>query len=327
LIAENEPQEARLLDPPERGGFGLDAVWNDDFHHTARVALTGFREAYFTDYGGTPQELLSAMKRGWLFQGQRYVWQKKRRGSPALHLTPERFVTYLENHDQVANTALGDRPSRSTSPARYRALTAALLLGPSTPQLFQGQELGGAAPWKYFADHVPGLAERVKKGRAEFMKQFPRIATPEMSTLLPDPGDPATFESCKIDLRTGNPAAIALHRDLLRLRREHVISGAQRPDSFDGAVLSAHAFLLRWTSSTGELLLVVNLGPDLRPDASPEPLLAPPAGARWQTLWSSEDPKYGGLGTPVLDSDDAGWRIPAECAVLLRPEARAGAAG
>jgi len=327
LIAENESQDSRLLDPPERGGFGLDAVWNDDFHHTARVALTGVREGYYTDYGGTPQELLSAMKHGWLFQGQRYVWQKKRRGSPALHLAPERFITYLENHDQVANTPFGDRPAHSSSPGRYRALTALLLLGPSTPQLFQGQELGGATPWKYFADHVPELAQRVRKGRAEFMSQFPRVATPEVSRLLPDPSDPATFESCKIELRAANPAALALHRDLLRLRREHVVPRPRGPLAFDGAVLSAHAFLLRWSSPAQELLLVVNLGPDLRPEAVPEPLLAPPAGARWRMLWSSEDPKYGGLGTPIPDSDDLGWRIPAECAVLLGPEERTGARG
>jgi len=327
LIAENESQDTRLLDPPERGGFGLDAVWNDDFHHTARVALTGVREGYYTDYGGTPQELLSAMKRGWLFQGQRYVWQNKRRGSPALHISSERFIAYLENHDQVANTAFGDRPSRSSSAGRYRALTALLLLGPSTPQLFQGQELGGRTPWKYFADHVPDLAQQVKKGRAEFMKQFPRIACPETSRLLPDPADPATFESCKMQPCSGDAAAVALHRDLLRLRRERVASGSQGAPACDGAVLSAHALLLRWIPPAGDLLLVVNLGPDLRLEAAPEPLLAPPARARWRTLWSSEDPKYGGFGTPLPDSDDAGWRIPAECALLLGPEERDGAAG
>jgi maltooligosyltrehalose trehalohydrolase len=113
-----------------------------------------------------------------------------------------------------------------------------------------------------------------------------------------------------------------LHRDLLRLRREHVVSTGQGASTCDGAVLSAHAFLLRWTSGAGEVLLVVNLGPDLRLDPAPEPLLAPPARARWHTLWSSEDPGYGGLGTPLPDTDDAGWRIPADCAVLLGPEER-----
>ncbi|EYD77718.1 Malto-oligosyltrehalose trehalohydrolase [Rubellimicrobium mesophilum DSM 19309] len=133
LIAENEPQEARLLHRPEQGGFGLDAVWADDFHHSAIVALTGHRRAYFRDYTGGPQELLSAIRRGWLFQGQRYDWHDKQRGTSALDLRPERFVTFLENHDQIANTGLGQRLHQRTSPGQLRALTALLLLGPATP--------------------------------------------------------------------------------------------------------------------------------------------------------------------------------------------------
>jgi maltooligosyltrehalose trehalohydrolase len=324
LIAENETQDARLLDPPEHGGFGLDAAWNDDFHHTALVALTGVREAYYTDYGGTPQELVSAMKRGWLFQGQRYVWQKKRRGTPAPSFSHERFITYLENHDQVANTALGGRPAQQAHPGRHRALTALLLLGPCTPLLFQGEELGVDTPWKYFADHVPQLAQKVKQGRAGFMSQFPRIATPEVRRLLPDPGDPATFESCKLRGSAGSAAAVALHRDLIRIRSESQLVRDGGSGGLDGAVLSGHAFVLRWPSRNGDRLLVVNLGPDLRLESAPEPLLAPPLRARWRTAWSSEDPRYGGLGTPPLESDEAGWRIPAECAVLLEPEEREG---
>jgi maltooligosyltrehalose trehalohydrolase len=325
LIAENEPQDVRLLESPERGGFGLDAVWNDDFHHTARVAFTGLRDAYYTDYGGTPQELISAMKRGWLFQGQRYVWQRKRRGTPAPGLAPERFVTYLQNHDQVANTGLGNRPAEFSSPGRYRAGTALLLLGPCTPLLFQGQEIGAETPWKYFADHVPELARKVRDGRVGFMSQFRRIAMPETRVLLPDPGDPATFESCNLAAARGSAAAAALHHDLLRVRRENPFTREEDGVPFDGAVLSSHAFVLRWPSRGGDRLLVVNLGPDLRLEPAPEPLLAPPLHARWRTLWSSEDPRYGGLGTPPLDNDDVGWRIPGECAVLLGPEDRTGA--
>jgi maltooligosyltrehalose trehalohydrolase len=327
LVAENEPQDARLLEAPERGGYGLDAVWNDDFHHAARVALTGIREAYYTDYRGSPQELISALKRGWLFQGQRYVWQKKRRGTAALHFPHQRFITYLENHDQVANTGLGGRPGQSARPARHRALTALSLLGPCTPLLFQGQELGAQTPWRYFADHVPELAEKVRKGRTEFVSQFPRISTAEVRALLPDPGDPATFESCKLEGSKGSESAIALHRDLLRIRRENGLVQDENGTGFDGAVLSSHAFVLRWPSRDGDRLLVVNLGPDLRLEPAPEPLLGPPLHARWRTVWSSEDPRYGGLGTPPLDSDDAGWRIPADSAVLLAPEDRAGEDG
>ncbi|HEX6739543.1 MAG TPA: alpha-amylase family glycosyl hydrolase, partial [Vicinamibacteria bacterium] len=109
LVAENEPQQARLVRAPEAGGFGIDALWNDDYHHSAMVAATGRREAYYTDYLGSPQELLSAAKHGYLYQGQRYSWQKQRRGAPALDLPRHAFVSYVQNHDQVANSARGRR--------------------------------------------------------------------------------------------------------------------------------------------------------------------------------------------------------------------------
>jgi maltooligosyltrehalose trehalohydrolase len=161
LVAENEPQDVRLLRPPGEGGFDLDALWNDDFHHAARVAVTGRREGYYTDYRGTPQELVSAVKRGFLYQGQRSVWQGKRRGTPTAGVAPHRFVAYLQNHDQVANPGRGERLHRLTTPGRFRAVTALLLLAPQTPLLFQGQEFCASAPWVFFADHHPALARAV----------------------------------------------------------------------------------------------------------------------------------------------------------------------
>lgn len=110
VIAENEPQHARLLRAPDQGGYGLDALWNDDFHHSARVAVTGRREAYYSDYRGTMQELLSAVRWGFLYQGQYYPWQQQRRGTAALDIPAPSFVLYLENHDQTANTASNQQP-------------------------------------------------------------------------------------------------------------------------------------------------------------------------------------------------------------------------
>src|SRR5438270_292325 len=116
VIGENEPQEARLIRPAERGGYALDALWNDDFHHSAMVALTGRREAYYTDYRGRPNEFIGAAKYGFLYQGKRYVWQKKPRGTPALDLPAESFIVFLQNHDQVANSIAGQRLHALTSP-------------------------------------------------------------------------------------------------------------------------------------------------------------------------------------------------------------------
>jgi maltooligosyltrehalose trehalohydrolase len=324
IVGENEPQRTEVVRPTADGGWGLDALWNDDFHHSARVALTGKREAYYQDYRGLPQELVSAVKYGFLFQGQRYGWQKKRRGSPALAVEPSRFVHYLQNHDQVANSARGERLHALTSPGRYRAMTALLLLAPQTPLLFQGQEFASSAPFLYFADHTPELARLVRKGRAEFLSQFPSIAIFEARSTLPDPGDPHTFEQCKLnfDERRAHAEAYALHRDLLRLRRDDPTFATPRAGSIDGAVLATSGFLLRFFGAgEQDRLLIVNLGPALPFESIAEPLLAPPRGGRWELMWSSEDQRYGGVGTPPVETEEGTWCIPAESAVLLAARA------
>lgn len=321
VVGENEPQEVRLLRSPRDGGHGMDALWNDDFHRAATVALTGRREAYFRDYAGTPQELVSAVKRGFLYQGQVYPWQEKRRGTPAREVAATRFVTFLENHDQVANSAHGARLRLQCAPGRYRALTALMLLAPSVPMLFQGQEHGASAPFLFFADHAPHLAQAVGKGRGDFMRQFPGIGAPDMEGALHDPGDPRAFERCKLDPadRERHPAILALHRDLLRIRREDPPFAAASLREVDGAVLAAEAFAIRFFHAGGrDRLLVVNLGPTLDPLTAAEPLLAPPEGTRWRIAWSSENPRYGGDGTPEADTD-RGWRLPAHSALLLEP--------
>src|SRR6185312_3730716 len=296
-----------------------------DFHHAATVAATGRNEAYYGDYRGTPQELVSSAKHGFLYQGQRYARQKKRRGTPTFGVAPHTFVNYLQNHDQIANSAFGRRLHDLASPGCLRALTAFLLLAPGTPLLFQGQEFAASSPFLFFADHAPALAALVRKGRAQFVEQFPSVATEAVRSRLDDPGDPGTFERCKLDLaeRERHAATYAMHRDLLRLRREDPAFHGEARGAIDGAVLGADAFVMRFFHGDGEdRLVVVNLGRDLGLVPAPEPLLAPPAGAAWRTLWSSEDPRYGGSGTPELESPD-GWRIPGHAAVVLAPKGRA----
>ncbi|HXJ24027.1 MAG TPA: malto-oligosyltrehalose trehalohydrolase [Polyangia bacterium] len=321
LVAENEPQETRIVRPPDAGGYGLDALWNDDFHHAARVALTGHNEAYYSDYRGTPQELLSAVKWGYLYQGQRYAWQKKRRGTPALDLPATAFVHFLENHDQVANSSGGERLATLTSPGLLRAMTALALLGPSTPMLFQGQEWGSTRPFVYFADHGADLAREVDTGRRKFLAQFASCATPDAQARIMTPHDPATFTACKLDWaeRERHGGALALHRDLLRLRREDPAFAAADRRSLQGAIVERDALALRFFCQAGDRLLVANLGRDLTLGSVAEPLLAPPAQARWRTLWSSEDPRYGGQGTGPVESD-RGFHFPGQAAVVLAPE-------
>jgi maltooligosyltrehalose trehalohydrolase len=320
IVGENEPQDVRLLAPAEKGGYGLDALWNDDFHHTARVALTGRTEAYYSDYGGSPQEFVSSAKRGFLYQGQYYVWQKKPRGSPTAGLPPTRFVAYLQNHDQVANSTRGQRLHGLTSPGRYRAATALLLLAPQTPLLFQGQEFAASAPFLYFADNSAQNAETVRKGRGEFLSQFPSIAAGGHA-LLVDPASPETFKRCKLDLseREIHSEMVALHRDLLALRRTDRVFNSPKTGALDGAVLAPEAFLLRYFGKGGDdRLLIVNFGVELALSPLPEPLLAPPRAHRWKLAWSSEDIAYGGDGTPAPD-DPATWRVPAHSALVFTP--------
>lgn len=256
VIGENEPQHAQLLRSRSEGGQGLDALWNDDFHHAAVVALTGRDEAYYSDYRGRPQEFVSAAKHGFLYQGQ---------------------------------------------------------------------EFASSAPFLYFADHEGELADRVREGRAEFLEQFPSIALPDVAESLPDPADRRTFERCKLDHseRERHARAFALHRDLIRLRRTDAAFAARRAGDVDGAVLSDSAFLLRFRSATGheDRLLVVNLGRPLHFDPAPEPLLAPPERRRWSVIWSSDNPRYGGLGAPPVERDSGVWHIPGESATVLAPAA------
>ena len=321
IVGENEPQHTKLARPPEQGGYGLDGLWNDDFHHSAVVALTGHNPAYYTDYRGAPQEFISALKWGYLYQGQRYKWQKKRRGTPGLDLKPASFVTFIENHDQTANSGRGQRLHQLTTPGRYRAMSALFLLGPGTPMLFQGQEFASSRPFLYFADHKPDLGKLVRNGRLEFLEQFPPLALPEMQALIADPCDPETFNQSKLDFsdRERRSEIYQMYRDLLKLRRETPVFRSQRARAMDGAVLGHEAFVLRFFGEAADdRLLVVNFGPDLVLNPAPEPLLAPLEGKRWGTLWSSEDPRYGGSGTPPLDTKK-GWRIPGHAAVALCP--------
>jgi len=316
VIAESENQKAIVARPISAGGFGVDAVWNDDFHHSALVAMTGHNGAYYSDHTGAPQEFVSAAKYGYLFQGQVYAWQGRRRGTPVRDLDASQFVLFLENHDQVANSAAGLRLAALTSPGRLRAFTALVLLLPGTPMLFQGQEFQSSKHFLYFADLPDSLRSDVERGRAKFLAQFPNIP----AKLDQSPCDPSTFLQCKLDWAESqsHPEAVALHRDLLALRRSDSVFSAQASQGLDGAVLGPEAFVLRFFGTDGDdRLLFVNYGPDINRASFAEPLLAPPLERQWRPLWSSEEKKYGGSGVAPFE-DKKGWHITGQSAFVLR---------
>lgn len=322
IVGENEPQQKKLLTPIQEKGYGLDSLWNDDFHHAARAALTGRTGAYFTDYKGKPQEFVASVKYGFLFQGQWYKWQKQPRGSAALDLSPTRFVHYLQSHDQVANGGRGKRIHQLSHPALLRALTGLLLLGPQTPMLFQGQEFGASSPFLYFADNDINIVEAVAKGRNEFLHQFLPLATPAMQPYLYRPDDISTFKQSKLNLdeREMNADIYRLHKELLHVRRTDLVLSGQEFSHVDGAVISSTIFLIRFFSSTvnSDRLLIVNLGRDFPLSPAPEPLLAPHENHDWALYWSSEYPQYGGHGACEM-STRGDWLIPGLSAALLKP--------
>jgi maltooligosyltrehalose trehalohydrolase len=321
LIAENDRQEAWMVRSRNEGGDDLDGMWNDDFHHSAVVALTGRRQAYFGDYRGAPQEFISAAKYGFLYQGQALSWQKALRGSSTYGIPPEAFVCFIENHDQIANTGPGERVRFQTSPARYRAMTALLLLGPWTPLLFQGEEFGASSPFMFFAElGDASVRDAIRKGRAEWLAPFLSLTVEEALTTLSAPDHPTVFALCKLDFseREKNRQVYDLHIDLLKLRREDSRFRQQIPGGVDGAVLGSASFVLRFFSKENDdRLLSVNFGEGQVLHPASEPLLAPPLGYGWETLWTSESPRYGGEGKVVTATREQ-WVLPGESAVALR---------
>src|SRR5947209_547351 len=322
LIAENDLQEAKMAQPSREGGDDLDGMWNDDFHHSAVVALTGRNEAYFADYRGTPQEFISAVKYGFLYQAQARSRRKALRGTPTFGISPEVFVCFLENHDQIANTGPGQRLRFQTSPRRYRAMIALLLLGPWTPLLFQGQEFGASSPFLFFADiGDASVRDAIRKGRAEWLAPFLSLTEDQTWRTLPAPDDPEVFASCKLNFseRKNNRELYDLYIDLLKLRREDSRLRQQSAGGIDGAVLGPASFVLRYFSANNDdRLLLINLGASqvLRPAS--EPFLAPPSGCTWETLWTSNSPRYGGAGAVAIANEER-WLLPDESGIALRP--------
>lgn len=320
VIGENEPQDTKLLMSYKDNGYGFDTLWNDDFHHSAHVKLTGKREAYYTDYIGTAQEFISAVKYGFLYQGQYYAWQKKPRGTFNLNLPHEAFVVFLENHDQIANSGEGNPLHILSDPGNFKALTCLLLLGPNIPLLFQGQEFASSKPFYYFADHDEDLSKLIEKGRKKSLAQFPRLATAEMRKKLPNPSDPLTFTSCKLDFseRQKKSKLYVMHRDLIKLRKEDPVFKKMQRIKIDGAVINQDSFLLRYFDDEGhgDRLLIINFGPDFTYSPCPEPLLVAGKGLIWETLWSSESSDYGGEGTPR--NNIPYWNILGHSAIVLK---------
>ena len=303
LVAENDQQDRRFVEPASRGGYDFDAIWSDDFHHSV-VVSTGLRTQYLSDFRGTVQELVAFARRGRIYAGQPSPFRHAPRGTPEEAPAPGRWVAFLENHDQVANPALGRRMHERLSPGELRALTALLLLLPSTPLIFQGQEWGAREPFLFFADHAEPLAGAVRSGRLALLQPFVE-AWPGGTAPAPDPDAESTWRRCCLDwTKCEGAPLLALHRDLLALRRDRGGLGTGPGLAVEGAVLDTRAFVVREMTREGvpgTRLLIVNLGEPLDLLPASEPLLAPVAIDRpWHDAWSTTPLRYGGFRPPGL---------------------------
>ncbi|MFB9835509.1 malto-oligosyltrehalose trehalohydrolase [Actinoallomurus acaciae] len=220
VVAESDLGDPRLVTSREAGGYGLDAQWNDDFHHALHAALTGERQGYYCDFGS--MEALAKTLRGAFFHdGTWSTFRGRSHGRPVDRLrTPgHRFAAFLQNHDQVGNRATGDRISATLSPDLLKVGAGLMLTSPFTPMLFMGEEWGAATPWRFFTDHQePDLARAVSEGRR---REFATHGW--ASEDVPDPQDPETYLRSVLDWtepsRPGHRELLDWYRDLIALRR------------------------------------------------------------------------------------------------------------
>ena len=219
LIAESDLNDPRLVRARDGGGFGLDAQWNDDFHHALHVALTAEQQGIYGDFDGLAH-LARAFERGFVYDGQYSQFRRRQHGLPLEGQPFRRLVVFLQNHDQVGNRARGERISHLISGARARIGAALVLLGPFVPLLFQGEEWAASAPFQYFTDHVdPELARQVSEGRR---REFADYGFAERE--VPDPQASSTFEASRLNFdeisQPAHAAMLEFYRLLIQIRRE-----------------------------------------------------------------------------------------------------------
>ncbi|HVL82064.1 MAG TPA: malto-oligosyltrehalose trehalohydrolase [Actinomycetota bacterium] len=294
LVSESDLNDVRVITGRDDNGYGHDAQWADDFHHSVHSIVTGETDGYYADFG-SHDDLAEALRKGWIYDGRYSRHRQRRHGNPPDGLPPERFVVCVQNHDQVGNRAEGERLSALADHDRLRVAAGLMLLSPFVPLLFMGEEYGETAPFLYFIDHSdPDLLEAVRTGRREEFSSF------GWEGEVPDPADATTFERSRIDLalrhKEGHRELFDLYRELLRLRREH-------PALRHGGVKTMVDGDLIWLERSGDGVSVracFNLSDQAR-------AVPAPAG---ELLVTSDDTRWGGPGAHEgAASGDDGWTL------------------
>ncbi len=296
VIAESDLNDARIIEPPPQGGYGLDAQWNDDFHHALRVVLTGEQKGYYEDFHGIA-DLATAIREGFVYNGRYSAHRRRRHGNASSQCRPSQLVVFSQNHDQIGNRAVGDRLSTQLPWDALKVIRALVLLSPNVPLLFMGEEYGETAPFQYFIEHGDrDLVEAVRQGRRGEFSHFGW--NPDD---IPDPQDPATFMRSRLScdrLDERQASLLQWTHALIRLRKEESSLGAgdgqvrgHRVWTFeDEQVLVVHR-----TAQAGSASLLV-LGFNKSPVIV---TLSEPQGA-WRVRLDSMGKEFGGTGQDLM---------------------------
>lgn len=292
LFPESDLNDARLVASDPVCGYGLDAAWNDDFHHAAHTLLTADRLGYYADFGSTAQ-LASAFSQGFVYSGQHSEYRGRRHGNSSASLPADRFIVFAQNHDQVGNRRLGERLSQLVSFEALKVAAGLVMFSPYLPLIFMGEEYGETAPFQYFVSHGdPALIEAVRKGRREEFTRF------DWQGDIPDPQDESTFLRAHIawDLRNTAPHKflLALYKELLRLRSEDAVFSRRDKRNLEAVSLEApRALLLRRWHEGQERVAVFNF------EREPCSVRFPVPKAKWGKLLDSADALWGGPASQI----------------------------
>lgn len=316
IIAEDGRNDVRIVRSRSAGGFGLDGVWADDFHHHVHSMLTAEREGYYGDYAGSAAAIARTVQEGLYFQGQHSEYRGGPRGTRVTDEPARAFVFCLQNHDQVGNRAFGERLGHLIDRDRYAVASVLLLLAPETPLLFMGQEFGASAPFLYFTDHEAALGRLVTEGRRREFAGFSTFRDSSRRVQIPDPQAVETFLRSRLDHaeRESNAPIYRLYRALLHLRATDAVFAHPDRDSTSAASLGTRCVVVRCWRGAERRVLIANFGEEL------EVFVDEPAFGGWlpnptRTSLSTTAPRFGGSGQRVRRSGDRLF-VPAATAVV-----------
>ena len=297
IHAEDHRNLAPMVEDPALGGWGVEGVWADDFHHVVRVLLARDTHGYYVDFRGTTHELARTIQQGWLFTGQLARRSGQARGSDASRVPMYRFVVCLQNHDQVGNRALGDRLHERVPPDGWRAASALLLTVPMTPLLFMGQEWAASTPFLYFTDLEAALGEQVTEGRRREFTAFPEFSDERGQHSIPDPQARSTFESSQLRweerAEPAHRAVLELYRALIALRLDHPsVLGASTAVAGDAVALDDETIAVRRADGREVFWVIVRFRNAGVVDLSPATEVRAETGAEWSVVLTTEDPLF-----------------------------------